>query len=95
MASSAASKPAHIGHNTCKEVAASMLVREVDSGSGVGSGAVAPRAAPRARGGIAHRPVLGGLELGRARRFGIRHVMPSEKLNAVVNTCQGTKGTEI
>jgi hypothetical protein len=74
-ASSAASTPAHIGHNTCEEVAAGRLVWEVDSGSGAGSGVAAPRAAPWARGGIAHRPVLGDLELGHAHSFGMRHVM--------------------
>ena len=58
-------------------------------------GAAAPRAAPRARGGIAHRPVLGDLELVHANYFGMRHVMRSEKLNAVVNTYQDTREVEI
>ena len=71
------------------------MVWEVDSGSGAGSGVAAPRAAPRARGGIAHRPILGDLELGQAHSFGMRHVMPVGKLNAAVQTCQGTAGTEI
>jgi hypothetical protein len=76
-------------------VAAGRLVWEVDSGSGAGSGVAAPRAAPWARRGIAHRPVLGDLELGHAHSFGMRHVMPVGKLNAAVQTCQGTAGTEI
>ena len=85
-ASSAASTPAQIGYNTCEEVAAGRLVWEVDSGSDVGSGVGAPQAAPRAGGGIAHRPVLGGLELGHAHSFDMRHVKPSMKLYAAVQT---------
>ena len=85
-ASSAASTPAQIGHNTCKEVHAGRLVWEVDSGSGVGLGVVGPWAAPRAGGGVAHRPVLGGLELGHAHSFDMRHVKPSKKLYAAVQT---------
>ena len=69
-----------------KEVHAGRLVWEVDSGSGVGSGVVGPRAAPRAGGGVAHRPVLGGLELGHAHSFDMRHVKPSKKLYAAVQT---------
>ena len=76
-------------------MAAGRLVWKVDSGSGAGSGAAAPRAAPWARRGIAHRPVLGGLELGHAHSFDMRHVMPFDKLNVAVQTCQGTGGTEI
>ena len=85
-ASSAASTPAQIGHNACEEVHAGRLVWEVDSGSGVGSGVVGPRAAPRAEGGVAHRPALGGLELGHAHSFDMRHVKPSRKLYAAVQT---------
>ena len=42
-----------------------------------------------------HLLVLGGLELFHAHSFDMRHVMPSEKLNAAVQTCQDTAGTEI
>ena len=94
-ASSAVSAPAHISTNTCEEVAAGRLVWEVDRGSGAGSGVAAPQAAPWARGGIAHRPVLGCLELGHAHSFDMRHVKPVGKLYAAVQTCQGTAGTEI
>ena len=77
---------AQIGNNTCEEVHAGRLVWEVDSGSGVGSGVVGPRAAPRAEGGVAHRPALGGLELGHAHSFDMRQVKPSRKLYAAVQT---------
>ena len=49
-----------------------------------GSGAVAPRAAPWARRGIAHQPVLGDLKLGRVHSFGMRHVILSEKVDAAL-----------
>ena len=94
-ASSAASAPAHISPTTCEEVTAGRLVWEVDSGSRAGSGVAAPWAAPWVRGGIAHRPVLGCLELGHAHSFDMRHARPVSKLYAAVQTCQGTAGTEI